>query len=147
MDNKLAELQGYVVINTTSTTTPVSSVVLGLGTEFKWSVNQTKQIIDFYSKYRKLVGTFQIKNVKMLWQRIAEELCKINILVTSNNCHNRWKVLERNYKNFVDDQKETEVENFLSINLKWKQYLGRRKMYTVDTSFEVESETTITEEK
>ncbi|XP_072395528.1 uncharacterized protein [Diabrotica undecimpunctata] len=128
MDNKLAELQGYVVINTTSTTTPVSSVVLGLGTEFKWSVNQTKQIIDFYSKYRKLVGTFQIKNVKMLWQRIAEELCKINILVTSNNCHNRWKVLERNYKNFVDDQKETDrSRKFFEYQLEMEAIFGKKK--------------------
>lgn len=75
--------------------------------EYKWSQNDSKMLIDLYAKYREKIGTFEIKNTKMLWQKIAEELQKLNIHVTPNNCLNRWRVLERNYKKFVDNQNKT----------------------------------------
>lgn len=75
--------------------------------EHKWTQNETKILIDLYGKYKNKVGTFQIKNIKMLWEKIANELAKLNINVTPNNCLNRWKVLERNFKKFVDNQTKT----------------------------------------
>lgn len=75
--------------------------------EYKWINNETKCLIDLYSKYRKKVGTREIRNIKMMWQKIAEELHLQNIFVTPNNCINRWRVLEKNYKKFIDNQTKT----------------------------------------
>lgn len=91
------------VIASTSTSSNYSNST----PEFKWSVNETKMLIDMYKKYKNKVGTFQIKNQKMLWEKIAEELRKLGLRITVNNCLNRWRVVERNYKKFVDNQNKT----------------------------------------
>ncbi|XP_072385828.1 uncharacterized protein [Diabrotica undecimpunctata] len=90
------ELQSYLILQT-----PTATV------EYKWSENASKLLIDLYKKYRNRVGTVEIRSVKMLWVIIAQELKKHNVHVTPNNCINRWRVLERNYKKFVDDQNQT----------------------------------------
>ncbi|KAL1492288.1 hypothetical protein ABEB36_012762 [Hypothenemus hampei] len=100
MNNVFNELQEYMVFGTGGESSLQPQ-------DFKWNVNQTKILIDYYGKLRKKVGSFEIRNVGMMWQRIAEELVKLNIAVTAKNCHNRWKVIERNYKKFVDDQNKT----------------------------------------
>lgn len=50
----------------------------------------------------------KIKNIKSMWNIIAAE---ISIILSSNisykNCENRWKVLDRNYKKWVDNQNST----------------------------------------
>lgn len=75
--------------------------------DYKWGRNETRLLIDLYGIYRKKVGTLEVKSVKMMWLKIAEELFKHNIRVTASNCINRWKVLERNYKKFVDNKTST----------------------------------------
>lgn len=75
--------------------------------EYKWNINNSKLLIDLYSKYRNKVGTLQIRSLKKLWEIIAEELRKLGVNVTPNNCLNRWRVLERNYKKFIDNNKKT----------------------------------------
>ena len=75
--------------------------------DYKWGRNETKILIDLYAKYKKRTGTFEVKTIKIMWQKIAEELSKLNIHVTANNCVNRWKVLERNYKKYIDNQNKT----------------------------------------
>ncbi|XP_050513237.1 uncharacterized protein LOC126888850 [Diabrotica virgifera virgifera] len=91
------ELQPYLMLPQTP------SVTL----DYKWSENASKLLIDLYKQYKNKVGTMEIRTIKMLWARIAQELKNHNIHVTANNCINRWRVLERNYKKFVDDQKQT----------------------------------------
>ncbi|CAH2014661.1 unnamed protein product [Acanthoscelides obtectus] len=49
----------------------------------------------------------EIKNLKILWERIADELGKNKVNVTPKNCLNRLKVLQRNYKKFIDNQNQT----------------------------------------
>ncbi|GLV33239.1 hypothetical protein CBL_08407 [Carabus blaptoides fortunei] len=64
-------------------------------------------LIEYYAKYKRKVGILEMRYNTALWKRIAEEFLKINIKVSGNNCQNRWKVLERNYKKFVDNQYKT----------------------------------------
>ena len=54
-------------------------------TDDKWGRNETKILMDLYAKYKKRTGTFEVKTIKILWQKIAEELFKLNIHVTANN--------------------------------------------------------------
>nr|CAI5827135.1 unnamed protein product [Callosobruchus analis] len=76
-------------------------------TERKWSHYETKLLIDFYKLHVNKLGTFGVKNQKALFELISNECQKINIIVAPSNCLNRWKVLERNYKQFVDDPNQT----------------------------------------
>ena len=76
--------------------------------EFKWTVNHTKMLIDLYRKYHKMVGSFQVRNKKQMWQIISAELGReLDITITPSNCENRWKVLDRNYKKYIDHQNST----------------------------------------
>lgn len=45
----------------------------------------------------------------------------MKIMVTANNCINRWKVLERSYKKFIDDQNKTgKLKNIIKVSLRQK---------------------------
>nr|XP_022910901.1 uncharacterized protein LOC111421939 [Onthophagus taurus] len=78
--------------------------------EYKiWTVNSTKLMIDLYKKYRHKVGGIEIRNLKKMWELIAEELNKnYKLNVSANNCDNRWRVLERNYKKCIDNAHKTD---------------------------------------
>lgn len=105
--------EGHSIQGTsTSISNPISprnspNRVKPLTPDYKWTIMDTKTLIDLYSKYHKKVGTFQIRNQKQLWEIIAKELKQLGLRVTPNNCLNRWRVVERNYKKFVDDQNKT----------------------------------------
>ncbi|CAH1113894.1 unnamed protein product [Psylliodes chrysocephalus] len=116
----ILELQDFLIIPNSEERHPLSTlqpqVIASSSTssnysnstpEFKWTVNETKMLIDMYSKYKNKVGTFEIKNQKMLWEKFSEELRKLGLRGTANNCLNRWRVFERNYKKFVDNQNKT----------------------------------------
>lgn len=75
---------------------------------FVWSSNTTKMLLDCYKKYREDVGTLKIRNLKRLWEIISLELkSNFNVNVTAANCENRWRVLERNFKKYVDASNKT----------------------------------------
>ncbi|XP_074026338.1 uncharacterized protein [Leptinotarsa decemlineata] len=162
MNTVLGELQVYVLVpSMTNINIPTSNAaettpIHNSTAEYKWSVNNTKLLIDSYAKCRKRVGTFDIKNVKMMWQRIADELHNLNINVTASNCHNRWKVLERNYKKFVDNQNKTgRGRKYFEYQVEMEEIFGKKKNInpevllsseTVDYSLE-ENEKINTEEE
>lgn len=77
--------------------------------EYKsWSNNDTKILIGLYKSYRNKVGSFELRNMKKLWERIAHEMNKkFNVTVTPSNCENRWRVVERNYKKYIDNNNKT----------------------------------------
>lgn len=61
-----------------------------------------------YQKYRTKVGTAQIKNLKKLWEILAQELNKLlKTNLSPSNVENRWRVLERAYKRHIDNQNKT----------------------------------------
>lgn len=73
-----------------------------------WSSNHSKVLIDLYKEYRGKVGTFQIKTVKKLWEVISSRINAIFMLnLSAQNCENRWRVLDRGYKKFVDNKTKT----------------------------------------
>lgn len=76
--------------------------------ECRWNVNNSKTLIDLYDKYKDKVGSFKIKNLKQMWSIISEEMSLINKMkITPNNCENRWRVLERNYKKYIENKNGT----------------------------------------
>lgn len=78
---------------------PITTVTEEEKHDFKWNVNQTKQLLELYYTNKKYVGTFKIKTQKKLWEIISEKLkSESGIAVTSTNCMNRWRVVERQYK-------------------------------------------------
>ncbi|XP_072388524.1 uncharacterized protein [Diabrotica undecimpunctata] len=76
-------------------------------TNVQWSNNATKILIDLYKKYRESVGTLEMKSLKKMWQVISSEFTSMGLNYSGLNCENRFKVLERNYKKFVDNQNKT----------------------------------------
>lgn len=75
---------------------------------FKWSHRTTLLLLNLYKKYRKQVGTFKIKSLKKMFDEIGKEMEQLTGLnISGFNCENRWKVLERNYKKFVDNSNKT----------------------------------------
>ncbi|CAG9840713.1 unnamed protein product [Diabrotica balteata] len=76
---------------------------------FKWNHTNTLHLINLYKKYRKLVGTSQVKSFKKLFEVIVSELRKVTEIniITAAHCENKWRVLERSYKKYVDHNNQT----------------------------------------
>lgn len=71
-----------------------------------WTNASTLFLINLYKQYRKTVGTLKVKNFKM-WEIISQELANTyKMAMTASNCENRWWVLERNYKKFLDNNNQ-----------------------------------------
>ncbi|CAH1998316.1 unnamed protein product [Acanthoscelides obtectus] len=74
---------------------------------YKWTRQNTLLFLDLYKKYKQLLMAGKIK-LKKLYESIANEINqRTNENVAPSNCENRWKVLERNYKKFCDNNKKT----------------------------------------
>ncbi|KAL1488143.1 hypothetical protein ABEB36_015101 [Hypothenemus hampei] len=87
---------------------PKTKVVMNDNRVFTWNHNDTLKLLDNFKKHRSKVGSLEIRNLKKLFEIISLELHKIhNIDVSPSNVENRWRVLERNYKKFVDNNKKT----------------------------------------
>ncbi|KAF5279127.1 hypothetical protein FQA39_LY05805 [Lamprigera yunnana] len=77
-------------------------------TAFFWSANAMKSLIDLFNKYRSKVGCMKMKNFKAMWDVIGKELSNLlNTEISPKNCENRWKVLDRNYKKWIDNKNST----------------------------------------
>lgn len=85
-------------------------------------------LLNYFKTTRKLVGTLKIRNFKKMWEVIAQEFKKENIDVTPLNCENRWRVLERNYKKYVDNKKQTGAgRRFFEFADEMDDILGKKK--------------------
>lgn len=104
----ILDLQEFIIVPSQSEPVrqPVGTIQ-NVPAEYKWSVIHTRILSDLYSKYKNKVGTHEIKNLKMMWQKIAVELQALGTHVTLHHYMNRWKIIERNYKKFVDNQNKT----------------------------------------
>lgn len=68
----------------------------------------TLTLIDLYKKYKNKVGTFEIKNLKKMWEVIAKDISNIyKITISANKCENRFKVLERNLKKTIENNNKS----------------------------------------
>lgn len=112
--NILGELQEYLIIPTVSSE----------DSKIYWTTQNTKILLDLYKLFRKQVGTMKIRNFKKMWETISHEMKqKHQINVTPGHCENRWRVLERNFKKYVDDSKKTGMGR--------KHFEYREEMYDI----------------
>lgn len=71
-------------------------------------MNNTKLLLDLYKKYKPKVGTREMKSFKRLWETISTEVTKtLKKIISPSQCENRWRVLERAYKKYLDNQNST----------------------------------------
>lgn len=67
-----------------------------------WTSKATSCLITQYKKYRSMVGeTTQIRSLREMFELISLEMQKFGFNFSSQKCENKWRVLERKYKNLV----------------------------------------------
>lgn len=77
--------------------------------------NITRRVVNFHKKS------------DTMWQKIVVKVRKrMNTEVSDQNHHNRWKILERNYKEIVDNQNSTRGKR------KCLAYLLKRSRFTLN---------------
>ncbi|CAH1110524.1 unnamed protein product [Psylliodes chrysocephalus] len=70
--------------------------------------NRSLDLINLYKKYKSKIGTYEVKNMKKLWDLVARDISNMHkVTIASSKCENRFKVLDRNYKKFVDKNAKT----------------------------------------
>lgn len=74
----------------------------------------------------------KMKNFKAMWEVIAKEISNVlNTEISTKNVENRWKVLERNYKKFEDNQKSTgRGRKFFEFHKVMEEIYGKKKNIT-----------------
>ncbi|KAG8239799.1 hypothetical protein J437_LFUL019445 [Ladona fulva] len=69
-----------------------------------WTRRSTLLLLELYKVYRPQVGMSKIKTIKKMFEIISAELsARLCHKVSPAHCENRWKVLERGYRKFVDN--------------------------------------------
>ncbi|XP_076755012.1 uncharacterized protein LOC143425853 isoform X2 [Xylocopa sonorina] len=101
-------LQGYVeeehengfpgfesAINTVPSSADIGALNL-------WTSKATACLISQYKKYRSMVGqSTQIRSLREMFEMISIEMRKHGFHFSPQKCENKWRVLERKYKNLV----------------------------------------------
>ncbi|KAI4467729.1 myb/sant-like dna-binding domain [Holotrichia oblita] len=95
------ELQEFIILNTELQEKENSDYVM-------WSHKSSLLLIDLYKQHKSRVGTLEIRNMKKLWEIVSEEInIKLKWNTTPANVENRWRVLERNFKKYMDNKNKT----------------------------------------
>lgn len=69
---------------------------------YLWTHEATACLIEQYRKFRALVGqTTRIRSLREMFEIISAEMRKRNFFFSSQKCENKWRVLERKYKQLV----------------------------------------------
>ncbi|CAH1954221.1 unnamed protein product [Acanthoscelides obtectus] len=69
---------------------------------------RTLKLLQLYKVNRKKLGSYEVKNMKKLWEIIAHDLStEYKITIPANKCENKFKVLERNYKKVIENNNKT----------------------------------------
>lgn len=67
-----------------------------------WTSEATTCLISQYKKYRSLVGqSTQIRSLREMFEMISLEMKNYGYYFSPQKCENKWRVLERKYKNLV----------------------------------------------
>ncbi|CAG9822241.1 unnamed protein product [Phaedon cochleariae] len=77
-----------------------------------WSTISTKLLLGLYVENLKKVGkSANLKNKKSLWKFIREEMAEQGYLFSPKQVENRYKTLDRGYKeNTLNNKKQEEIE-------------------------------------
>lgn len=67
-----------------------------------WTSKATTCLINQYKKYRSMVGqSTQIRSLREMFEMISLEMQKYGFRFSPQKCENKWRVLERKYKNLI----------------------------------------------
>lgn len=67
-----------------------------------WTSKATSCLISNYKKYRSMVGqTNQFRSLRDMFEKISIEMQNHGFYFSAQKCENKWRVLERKYKNLV----------------------------------------------
>ncbi|OAD62146.1 hypothetical protein WN48_07257 [Eufriesea mexicana] len=67
-----------------------------------WTSKATACLISQYKKYHSMVGqSTQIRSLREMFEMISLEMQKHGFYFSPQKCENKWRVLERKYKNLV----------------------------------------------
>ncbi|XP_011493829.1 PREDICTED: uncharacterized protein LOC105359052 [Ceratosolen solmsi marchali] len=67
-----------------------------------WTSKATSCLINQYKKYRSMVGqTTQFRSLRDMFETISVEMEKHGFFFSPQKCENKWRVLERKYRNLV----------------------------------------------
>lgn len=87
-----------VAFETIATLPPPADV----GTMNLWTSKATTCLITQYKKYHMMVGqSTQIRNLREMFEMISIEMQKCGFFFSPQKCENKWRVLERKYRNLV----------------------------------------------
>lgn len=86
---------------------PENSLSENIEETFSWSDASTKLFLCLYKEKIHLLTTRKIRNKKVLWQKIAEEMNIQGYNVSNIQTENKFKSLERAYKNMITNNKKT----------------------------------------
>ena len=74
---------------------------------FFWNDVKTKLFLQLYKEKRNLLINRKIKTKKILWQKIKEDMQEFGYNLTLLQIENKYKSLERSYKNMVTNNNKT----------------------------------------
>ncbi|XP_066585429.1 uncharacterized protein [Prorops nasuta] len=104
-ENIICEVNGHkVIINLKKS---IDSECIKSIDHFSWTEENTKLFLDLYKTKRKLVLERKLKSYKVLWKIIAADMNTHNYNVTPLQVENKFKTLERAYKNIVNNNRKT----------------------------------------
>lgn len=72
-----------------------------------WDNAKTKLFIQLYKENNDLLTNRKIKTKKLMWQKIKENMQKHGYNLTLLQVENKYKSLERSYKNMMSNNKKT----------------------------------------
>lgn len=77
-----------------------------VGTLNLWTSKATTCLIGQYKKYRSMVGqSTQIRSLREMFEMISLEMQNHGFYFSPQKCENKWRVLERKYKNLVSRER------------------------------------------
>ncbi|XP_011634627.1 LOW QUALITY PROTEIN: uncharacterized protein LOC105425514 [Pogonomyrmex barbatus] len=72
-----------------------------------WTSKATTCLIRQYKKYRSMVGqSTQIRSLREMFEMISLEMQNYGFYFSPQKCENKWRVLERKYKNIVSRERQ-----------------------------------------
>ncbi|KAF2900035.1 hypothetical protein ILUMI_06154 [Ignelater luminosus] len=90
--------------------------------------------------YKPQVGTMTIRTIKKLRKVIAAELNKsLRTILIAANYENRWGVIDRTHKKFVDNKKTGRVKKVFEYVTEMKEIFGKKNSIHPDVVLSVET--------
>ncbi|XP_029170158.1 uncharacterized protein LOC114943505 [Nylanderia fulva] len=96
--------------SSTSATTNESAIIKknhDTDSSFSWNDESTRYFLSLYQENRKLVSSRKLKTLKAMWIHIANTMTKSGYNVSPLQVENKFKTMERAYKNMVSNNKKT----------------------------------------